>query len=149
LKGINGLTGLAMDLQYDEQQFLFGVKPSVESHVEMQCVAGMRQELRSVVRYQDGHETMTTELQQVYDPCLRRIPVSRNDVKLDPQAAVQKSQARGLFLLKMPPGNKQEVTFEKLSVVIHDTNGEAVFQQGNIPSSLLVDQRYQKSLKTK
>jgi hypothetical protein len=149
LKGINGLTGLAMDLQYDEQQFLFGVKPSVESHVEMQCVPGMRQELRSVVRYQDGHETMTTELQQVYDPCLRRIPVSRNDVKLDPQAAVQKSQARGLFLLNMPPGNKQEVTFEKLSVVIHDTNKEAVFQQGNIPSSLLVDQRYQKSLKTK
>ena len=149
LNGINGLTGLALDLQYDEQQFLFGVKPSVESRVEMECVPGMRQELRSVPRYKDGHETMTMELQQVFDPCLRRTPVTRNDVKLDPQAAVQKGRARGLFLLKIPPGNKQEVTFEKLSIVIHDTKGEAVFQQGNIPSSLLVDQRYQKSLKTK
>ena len=101
----------------------------------------MRQELKTVIRYVNGRETTALEMQSVYDPCVKRIPVTRSNVKLDPRVAVQKDRGRGLFLLRLPAGDDQTVAYEKLSILLHDTKGAAVLRQGDVPSSLLVDYR--------
>ena len=111
----------------------------MKDNVEMECVPGIRQELKSVVRYVDGRETMALESQPVYDPCIKRIPVTRKTIKLDPRAAVQKARARGLFLLGLPANQTKKVAYEEVSILLQDQKGKVVLRQGDVSSSLLVD----------
>jgi len=152
IRGHGALKGIVLDVRFDELRYIYQVKPTVKTKVEMECVPGNRTQMvlqmRQVPYYRNetwngvtkqvfaGYRTESQLVpQQVYDPCLYKRPVTKRYVKFDPMSRVAKDQARALYLLPFNALDRKvasEELYEKLSILLTDSKGKQLKSQGSI-----------------
>jgi hypothetical protein len=135
LKGRQDLHGLVLDMNFDEQRFLFGVSSRVESRIEVECVPGyvMKNVFDACAKRRDAVCEGGMMMKSVYDPCARRMPVTKSQVVVDPKTGVAQGKAKARYILPLNGVSGKLVPYEKVSVVLQDKAGKTLFSQGEIP----------------
>jgi hypothetical protein len=151
----DGINGILLEVKVDEKQYVFDVKPSLKTEMNMECVPGYKTEqvlrFRQIPQYETysdnrgmvyqrlaGYRTESyMEPQQVYDPCAYKAPVAKTVVKYDPKGSFSDQAIAKYFLpfkilvKEIPP----EELYEKLGILLTDSKGSELMSQGSIPNS--------------
>lgn len=147
--------GILLDVGYDEQRALFGVESHVETKIEMQCVPGTRTEyVYDACARKETHTYTTfdgytrtesrcvggTVPRQVYDPCLSKVPVSKSEVVIDPQAMTMRAQSHLQYVVPSSLLGKKasaDQLYGKIGILLTDKEGTRLKSQGPVPQALL------------
>ena len=153
IRGHEALKGIVLDVRFDELRYIHQVVPTLKEKVDMECVPGYRTQMvmqyRQVPYYRDeyrngvsrrvlaGYRTESRLVpQQVYDPCLRKRPVTKRFVQYDPKGRMAKDQARALYLLPFEALQRERAPkelYQRLSILLTDSKGKQLKSQGTIP----------------
>lgn len=132
LQNEKGLNEILMAVYFDEQRNLFGVESHVETRTEMECVAGYDQvfEYDACAYYVNGNCRGGNKMKSRYNPCQFRRPVTKSELKINPQAGVTRTQAQAGFFLPInlsQQASDADALFEKIDVLVTDAKGKQLF----------------------
>lgn len=140
------LRQIALRVGFSEQRILFGVDAKLETTVEMQCVGGNEYwtEPDFVCDYKGCNTRLVNKSR--YNPCLQKVPVTKTEMKFNPQSQSIRDQANAYYVLPFSLLEKEEAQdteklYDKIGVLLTDSTGKLLKQQGTVPKSLSVPSR--------
>lgn len=149
-----GLDGILLDAEYSHLQRGFNVGVKTESHIEMECQAGMREQQvfdtcasQTMVSHYDATlQEYVSEMQcqsgmvsrSVYDACATRVPVTHTELVADPQVLFDRAKSTARYTVGMKAllsgGSPQDV-YGKIGATLKDKDGNVIAGNGDAPGN--------------
>jgi len=138
VQSIPNITGIALRIGFDEKQYLFSVSQRIEESTEMVCEGGMQ----TRYEYRPTPYGLQQVLVQVYNPCLRRVPITKRELKIDPQTGVSRDQGTVFYFFStnaLRSDASSKTLYEKLGISVTNSKGDQLKRSGSIPAAFLPD----------
>jgi hypothetical protein len=141
-----GVKGIVLEADYSYVASGFGVGFQVESHVEMECQAGMKSQTvwdpcastRIVSNISECVAGLVPK--PVYDPCLSKAPVTHTALLADPKVAFAQAKSKVRYVGKLSAfGTATEAKdiYGHIGVVLTNGNGGVLMREGDLPAALV------------
>jgi hypothetical protein len=151
------INGIVLDVDYSHAQSGFGVSFRMESNIEMECQAGIKSQSaydscasrEPVQTYNAQTHDWTssgskcvggTVIRQVYDPCVRKIPVTHTALVSDPKVSFAQAKSRVRYIGSLnafgTAAHAKDV-YGQIGAVLTDNKGGVLAQKGDLPKALV------------
>ncbi|MGO9316819.1 MAG: hypothetical protein ACLPXT_03810 [Terracidiphilus sp.] len=149
--------GILLDVDYSHAQSGFGVSFRMESNIEMECQPGYK--MQSVYDSCASRQTVQTYnaqthswasggttcaggmvTRQVYDPCVRKIPVTHTALVADPKVSFAQAKSRVRYigsLNALGTAAHAKDVYGQIGAVLTDNKGGVLAQKGDLPKALV------------
>lgn len=148
----SGIAGVIVEANLQATGANFSVTSRMVSTTEMVCVQGMKQVYNSCATRQPVYETSCNSsgfcstrqsgsrcaggMVAVPDPCVTRVPATKSTIQVDPVSTTRPKVSRVLGM-----GSFRAPSSGATALLYVDAEGRVLFKQGEIPDSLMAEER--------